>query len=133
MTNNIVCFFCLVCLLLLFYSCQLLLCVLSIMSQFNIHPYYVYCVFTTGNYCVLHHVIYRHTRCNGSKGIVKFELIYKQQTLSVDDHLIIYIRAQFERRLTSYLLTLADLPIEPILWLFNHSKHATQVYTPNST
>ena len=48
--------------------------------------------------------------------------------------LIIYIRAQLESRLTSYLLTLADLQIEPILWLFNHSKHATQVHTPiNST
>ena len=79
-------FYCLVCLLLLFYSCQLLLCVLSIMSQFNVHPYYVYCVFTTGNYFVLHHVIYRHTRCNGRKGMVKFELIYQQQALLVGVH-----------------------------------------------
>ena len=79
-------FLCLVCLLLLFYSCQLLLCVLSIMSQFNIHPYYVYCVFATGNYCVLHHVIYRHTRRNGRQGIIEFKLIYKHYVLLVDDH-----------------------------------------------
>lgn len=67
--------------------------------------------------------------------MVKFELIYQQQALLVGVHFNnIYHWAQLESRLTSYLLTLADLQIEPILWLFNHSKHATQVHTPiNST
>lgn len=58
----------LVCLLLLPSRCQLLLCMLSIMSQFYVYQDCLYSVPFAGYHYLLCDAIFRDTRCHGRKG-----------------------------------------------------------------
>lgn len=61
--------FCLVvCLLLLPYGSQLLLCLLSVLSQLHINPYCVHNISAVGYYNLLRYVIYWYTTSHGEKG-----------------------------------------------------------------
>ena len=59
----------LVCLLLLSSSCQLLLCLLSIMSQFHVHQDCVYTLPSDWHHCFLCDVVNRYSRYHGRKGM----------------------------------------------------------------